>query len=206
MKILDTQNIEDFPEHIIVGYSKIVENLGTEILTEEELEEWSKFRSETRKKEYLTARYLFRFLLNNFDISDNYILRKDVLGKPFATYKDKYLYVNFSHSNNLVLCAISERTEIGIDIEHEQRKMKPALMDRILSEEDKRNVGTEESVLLWTVKEAIVKRIGLGIRTNLNEITLRKIADKRFTATYKTQNDINVISFTLLEHRVSVAY
>ncbi len=206
MKLINTKNIPDFPDHIKLGYSEIMPDLDTQILSPEELNEWQGFKNDIRKNEYLTARYLFKFMLKRHDIIVNYSLKKDELGKPFGVNGNNYLNVNFSHSSKFVMCAISEEIELGIDIEKLDRDIKASVINRVLNEEEKADIGDENPVLIWTLKEAAVKRLGTGMRTNLNEITINKIGDGTFVAKYKDSKRFNIKSFQFINHQVSVAY
>ncbi|MCR5049990.1 MAG: 4'-phosphopantetheinyl transferase superfamily protein [Paludibacteraceae bacterium] len=78
-------------------------------------------------------------------------------------------YFSISHCKEAIAVAISDKP-VGIDIEF-IRPAKKELMERVMSEEEKRKVECLESkeerdrlfTRLWTQKEAIVKYVGTGI-------------------------------------------
>ena len=89
-------------------------------------------------------------------------------GKPFL--RDHPLHFSLSHSGTLAACAISNRP-VGLDLErnghfHEsllRRCFSPEEQRQILESVDPDSTFTE----LWTGKESILKRSGVGIRDNL---------------------------------------
>ncbi|ANZ57796.1 phosphopantetheinyl transferase [Fructilactobacillus lindneri] len=87
-------------------------------------------------------------------------------GKPY--FKDQNIYFNISHSNNLVLVAISDQP-LGIDLE----KIKPLSLDRLSNaftvgelaylNKFKEPRKSEQILRLWTIKEAVLKDLGIGL-------------------------------------------
>ena len=108
-------------------------------------------------------------------------------GKPLLVSrngKPQYAF-NLSHSNNLVLMAISSGVELGIDVEYVQPIFET---DQIVS----RYFGENEIELylkapevdrkdlffwLWTRKEAFIKAIGKGLSLPLNEFDISNLLD-----------------------------
>ena len=92
---------------------------------------------------------------------------KDILfeyneyGKPLVKGK-KECYFNISHSGEYVICAISH-TVVGCDIQH----MQPcdiAIGNLIFTKQEQELVHSEEDFYrMWTLKEALLKAIGVGI-------------------------------------------
>lgn len=88
-------------------------------------------------------------------------------GKPYI--KDhKNLFFNISHSNNVAILCLSTKSPIGVDIEFVDKTCNfKELMDIFMFPNEKRWVLEEDSVyrffMLWTMKEAILKRTGDGI-------------------------------------------
>ncbi|MCP3660502.1 MAG: 4'-phosphopantetheinyl transferase superfamily protein [Bacteroidetes bacterium] len=80
-------------------------------------------------------------------------------------------YFNISHCENIVVCAISQNYDIGIDIE----KIKSIDIDnftKLLSEQDlnfirQSNNPSNSFFEIWTKKEAILKSSGTGITPTL---------------------------------------
>ncbi len=86
----------------------------------------------------------------------------DASGRPFVDGR----YISISHSENMVLLAVSD-TPVGIDIELE-REVHPKVAQRMFS---KRELDMGYPIChLWVRKEAMLKKLGLGIGENKNEI------------------------------------
>lgn len=107
-------------------------------------------------------------------ITDETPVIRNEHGKPsLADYPEiKY---NLSHANGIAVCLISDN-ECGVDCEG-VRPYRPNVVKRSFSENEKlmiENAGENERDLLffrlWTLKEAYVKAIGIGISYPLNTV------------------------------------
>lgn len=95
-----------------------------------------------------------------------YEIERTPLGKPYI--KDSDLHFSISHTEGLVCCVVSD-VECGIDCEKvvEKENIKE-FCDRffVLGEIDvmkKCGYKNEEFFKIWTCKEAIGKKLGLGV-------------------------------------------
>ena len=91
-------------------------------------------------------------------------------GKPYIKNCENFFF-NISHSNNIGIIGISEKSSIGVDIEFVDNGCKfKELMDEFMFSHEKRWVLETESIyrffMLWTMKEAILKQSGEGISSN----------------------------------------
>jgi len=83
---------------------------------------------------------------------------------------------NLSHAAGLVVCALADRVELGVDVERQDRCVNwEALARRWLAMEEwdwlARQPASERSAAflrLWTLKEAYVKARGLGLSLSLD--------------------------------------
>ncbi len=165
------------------------------------------FGNEQRRKEHITSRMLM--ILSSMKRAWNLkdlTLNKTDLGKPFIELGDEHRFISFSHSKNMVMCATSDTLDIGLDIEHCEREVNPAIVKRILSENEWKLHSEEDPIRLWTMKEAAVKSLGTGLRTNLRELELQKISDNKFMITLNKGDQLNVISFKAEAHFIAVAW
>ncbi|SHM54662.1 4'-phosphopantetheinyl transferase family protein [Ruminococcus flavefaciens] len=94
-------------------------------------------------------------------------ITKNKMGKPSLAERPDIHY-NLSHANGIVACIISDY-ECGIDCEG-VREHRPNVIKRVFSDNEKamyENAPDEEKDLLffrlWTLKEAYVKAIGIGV-------------------------------------------
>lgn len=95
-------------------------------------------------------------------------------GKPYAI--DSSCYFNISHSNEYVICAISNVGELGVDIEYINNIDYLNYRDQ-MTKEEWRNIiiqGGNNFFKIWTRKEAVAKAVGKGLYVPLNEIDVLK--------------------------------
>ena len=114
-------------------------------------------------------------------------IEKAPRGKPYFPGSD--LHFSITHTKTTVFCAIAD-TVIGIDAEDLDRRVSPALADKILSPPEKQQYETvpeeernEALLRFWVLKEAEAKCSGLGLRGypdhtsfNLDDPRVQKLA------------------------------
>jgi len=207
MEKIDTSPISDWPEDVVLGSTVISDEGSSHILSSQEKDELSSFKSLNRKAEYISARSLFRFLLFEMNLDNQGIeLLKEAGGKPYAKSQDKTIYVSFSHSPSKVFCAISETFDIGLDVELSNREVNDAVVNRILNNKEHHLADEEEPIRLWTIKEAAVKCLGTGLRTNLDDLTIQKNEKNRFSVRFNNDKMFEICSFTQTDHQIALAY
>ena len=128
----------------------------------------------------LAADALMRKALSDRGISD-FALEYGKNGKPYI--KDKDIYFNLSHSENTVMCAVSDM-EIGcdvekvtdIDLEIAKRFFHCAEYEMLAGRTDveKRDMFFR----LWTLKESFAKATGLGMSLPMNSFHIDIKNDK----------------------------
>ncbi|MBO6621511.1 MAG: 4'-phosphopantetheinyl transferase superfamily protein [Balneola sp.] len=206
MELLDTSLITDFPGKVKLGFTEIKADLSVDLLSERERSEWDSFTNQQRKNEYLSARHLFKEMLKASGMSSDFQIFKHPLGKPYAQNGNKVLFLSFSHSKNHVFCAISESVDIGLDTEWLGRKVDQRIVKRILGESEWEVFSDEDPILLWTIKEAAVKCLGTGLRTNLKELEIQKNNEVEFLVRINDEKTFQICSFRELNHQISIAY
>ncbi len=106
------------------------------------------------------------------------VYQRNPYGKPYLT-EHEGIHVNWSHSGDWVICAISDR-EVGIDLQDNRREPGEALIRRMLQpeelsyyekvpDEQKRRIFYE----YWTVKESFLKAVGTGFHMPLDNFYVR---------------------------------
>jgi len=150
------------------------------ILSEDECLRADKLKVEEKKQQYIIARGCLRqrlSLLTNIEPED-FVFKTLEHGKPVLNCDDRFVDITFniSHSHDLALIAISQKQNIGIDIEkinHESDHQ--ALVTRFFSETEQSEFQTIEEInkakafcACWTRKEAFIKAIGDGITYGLD--------------------------------------
>ena len=101
------------------------------------------------------------------EYGENTPIVKGKLGKP-SLAEHPEIHYNLSHAEGIAACMVSDR-ECGIDCEN-VRDFRPNVMKRAFSEKEREMVEkaaeSEKNLLffrLWTLKEAYVKALGIGI-------------------------------------------
>lgn len=129
-----------------------------------------------REKERLTEQFLLNYIYNDY-----VILEHNHEGKPYLKYKNNF--ISISHSKHNLCIAISNREQIGIDVEEHSNRLEQ-VMTKFLTADDIKFLPKQQSqrlkilTLCWSQKEAVYKLIGkeaglLGenIRLDIKTIT-----------------------------------
>jgi len=179
MKWLKANNLSeiDFSAHTIIVYAKYQPECTealTALLNEAERLHYSKFRY----KAALQCRAVLRLLLSEYlKVSpQDFDIRTTIKGKPFlANYP---VFFNVSHTHSAYIIAISKLGRIGVDIEQlVGNEDIEAMADYAFSAYEKQKVFSSHSEpqvfeKIWTLKEALLKAIGLGLVPNLHQINV----------------------------------
>ncbi len=130
----------------------------------------SDFTSPARAKSSLLGRVLLRCLLSEVTDTNpsNWILPSNTdIGPKIAisTATDNAIYVSVSHSDQLVVVALCQEVQIGLDAENLNKKRN---FDRILSHlvgdlKMPGQITLPEFYRLWTLHEAFCKSKGQGL-------------------------------------------
>lgn len=113
---------------------------------------------EKRQREWLASRLLAYQVLQNFTLTTSELLN-DINGKPYFT--NNHYRVSLSHTQSQVSVLISDKYEVGIDIETIQPKVL-RVKNRFLSLEEKQHIGDDlyKLIIAWSAKEALYKLYG----------------------------------------------
>ncbi len=187
-----------------------IEPLRNKAAFEAQLEKITEGRLERIEKSQSTAdklRLMGSGLLINF-IKTKYFVDSDVAvdkhGKPYFVNSD--LKFNISHSGRYVVAAVSD-FEVGIDIQKKKAdKHRIAEKNFLQGECAYINAGANDEERhqrfceVWTMKEAYLKNIGMGLRKPLNSFeimfrpegpVIRNLTEYRYTQ-FKMNDKYNV--------------
>jgi len=166
-------------DNILIGVWKISESLewlvSNIILDKEDSEIFNSFKTELRKKHWLTYRILLKELIDSK--SDIKILY-DKSGKPHI--KNSNYYISVSHSYEYVAAIVSRKVPAGIDIEKISQRIE-RIKNKFLSETELKDINEnfrlKKLYAYWCAKEALYKLYG---KRDLNFITNIKIVPFNF--------------------------
>lgn len=201
-------NNQSLPEGIYLAMGRIDHSQNDlQILEEEERVEYHAINSENRKSEFINTRHLLKGLAAKFGYhGSDFKIKKDEMGKPYGETEDRHIYLSISHSADYIICGLSEERDLGIDLEPADRKVHEGLKNRIFHPQEEEQIRSMDLIRVWTIKEALVKLYGRGLRTNLNDLLLRKVNESEFSAIFNDDKSSRICSFQHNEHWVSVAY
>jgi 4'-phosphopantetheinyl transferase len=99
-------------------------------------------------------------------------------GSPRCARDDKELHFSLSHSADLALCAITNSSPIGVDVEKTREiRYFNQFVERFLSEAELKWLRDHPSheqlpsfFRVWTAKEAYLKAVGVGLRAELRDL------------------------------------
>ncbi|MBJ9937615.1 4'-phosphopantetheinyl transferase family protein [Acinetobacter pittii] len=107
-------------------------------------------------------------------------------GKPFVE-GSKAVYFNLSHSANVIVLAVTEAGEIGIDVERLDREFEWRRVDSVLASSEiewiKQNELIDPSSVyqrffqIWTLKEAYIKCTGEGMSRHLKKLNFHVLPE-----------------------------
>jgi 4'-phosphopantetheinyl transferase len=154
-----------------------------EILSEDEIEKYNRFRFSTDRHLYLVSHALIRIALSNYiDLDpDKWRFIYNKFGRPeiHPSLGVPFLRFNLSHTQGLVSCLVVLSIDAGVDIENHTRfndldtlpqdvfsSSEFSCLDGMPEEEKKERFFT-----YWTLKEAFLKGRGMGLAFPLNQIS-----------------------------------
>ena len=120
------------------------------------------------KKQMLTAGLLLRKVLGIYGI-DALAIEKGPNGKPMV----EGIHFNLSHTDGLVICAVSD-LPVGCDVE-KVRQAPEGVAERFFHENERAYLATysdtfdEQFFRLWTIKESYIKMTGEGMHLPMSE-------------------------------------
>lgn len=157
-------------EFSILGVWKIEEDIDTlldfVVLDNVEIKKFKKFRSNSRKLEFLSVRALLSELIGK---DAKIVYNKN--NKPFL--KDGSRFISISHSHKLTAILLSTNEKVGIDLEYMSSNI-GAIAFKFLNRNEK--VTNEHEFrryhlyIHWCAKEALYKicdKEGISIKKNL---------------------------------------
>lgn len=173
------------------------------------------FRTDKRKDEHLSARWLLEQALSEWGL-------KDLTALMISRTEERAPYLNvihgmwiqyslpsisISHSDGLACVAlIDEGWTVGLDAEPLNRPPKPAVFDMMAKGEEleRLNEGKMDPLLAWTGKEAIQKALRMGMHFNPREIEI-PIGDLESEISIGNSK-IQLRNFLHPTHKIMLAY
>lgn len=182
------------------------ELLASTSVPDDELEELSYTRSESRRREKLAT----RALLNEIFPEKLYLGHHDN-GKPYL--QNTAMEISISHTSRFVAILLNPDEDLGIDIECLDRDFS-AVEKKALSEEEQEDIDERKKnlqlAIYWCAKEAIYKRMSLsGVdfaeQIEVERFTPRDEGEIEATFTYRDGTELEFeLSYEVFENHVMV--
>lgn len=165
--------------------SRLVETYQ-QLLSNEERHRAQRFLREQDRHRYLVTRALVRTVLSRVTDTpaEHLIFRENRYGKPALRAENPdqgRLKFNLSHCHNMVVLALTENRELGVDVENSAIREAPFnIARRYFATEEIKDLDAlpvsaqqERFFELWTLKEAYIKARGIGLSLPLDQFGFR---------------------------------
>ncbi len=120
-------------------------------------------------KKNISSKEFLEEVLKKYNIKSKIV--KNEHGKPYL--ENNELYFNISHSGDYCVIVISDN-EIGVDIQ--KLSYKPKVAKRFYNKKEQELATNEvEFTKIWTIKEAYVKKLGIGLSYGLENVDTTSI-------------------------------
>ena len=192
---------------MFLAWETIREAYPETVLTSVQKNEMHGFKNKSRQKEYLATRGLVKEVAEALGLNkEHFRLKKTELGKPYGVHGKEHYQLSIAHTNVHVICGISPNRSLGVDAEPADRLIPEKLRRRITNEDELALLEKEPAVRVWTIKEAIVKLEGRGMRTNLNDCTITSRKENEFTAIFDNDKKAKICSFLYKNNWLAIAW
>jgi len=195
------------PDDIRIAFAGISKAPSSGILNKSEQKEYENFKNIGRRREFLATRTLVKKVAaeQGFSIRE-FRIKKDDMGKPYAICNGQNIYLSIAHSNRNVMCSISTEREIGVDLEPIDREVNQRLGKRIYHPDETEETREIDLIRIWTIKEALIKLYGCGLRRNLKDLRVGRLTEEKFSGKFDNDNSAIICSFQRHQHWIAVAY
>ena len=170
MKIYIDENINDFD----------LDEAMT-LLSEQRREQVARYKLEGPRRQAVAAYLLLRKALREmYGIHDAPVFEYDANGKP-SILGHPEIFFNLSHCRKAVACVVAD-SPVGIDVE-ETCRFTDSIARYTLDDEEYESVVKADNpsqafIRLWTMKEALLKYTGEGLRRDIKTVLRLSPANK----------------------------
>jgi 4'-phosphopantetheinyl transferase len=151
------------------------ERLHRSLLSPEEGERFARFHHDRDRHAYLLAHAMLRRALSSFAAVPPraWAFATDGFGKPYLSGPPGlHLEFNLSHTTGAVACAVARSRPVGVDVQADPEPGRiMSLAESVFSECETAMLNglaaadrDRAATRLWTLKEALAKALGVGIR------------------------------------------
>ena len=166
------------------------------LLSDQRREQCLKFKHELGRKTCAAAYLLLcEGLRQEYGIEEPPVFEYGEHGKPFIVGHPEICF-NMSHCREAAICVLSERP-VGVDIEsihrYSESLARYTMSDAEMAQIEQAERADVEFIRLWTLKEAVLKRSGEGIRNDMKHV-LEHLKDAKTVINEKKGYIYSVVS------------
>jgi 4'-phosphopantetheinyl transferase len=182
-----------------------------ERISKEEIERAQRFIRQSDRDRYIFSHGLLRSLLGAYVecAPQQFVFETKQHHKPFlvSPYCGNDIRFNLSHSEDMVLIAVTRGVEVGVDVEH-IRKIPDALqiVNSTFSVDERKFLNSlppgdfEESFFAyWTSKEAFLKGIGKGLSYPLDKFSISFLSKESESLVYIHDDQGNALCWKIIQ-------
>lgn len=164
-----------------------------------------------RNKRLLSRTFLYAFLKNRYEIN-NFELEYNQYKKPYLKFHQNIDF-SISYSKEYILIAVSDKYQIGTDIEYIDKSINHNELKDIIMHRDEiiysNNLEDDDEKIdfffgVFNIKETIIKGLGMGLYIDIKEINiffldqLKEIKEYQYFLDINTFADINNYKTSLI--------
>ena len=148
------------------------------VLSEREVQQYRRFHFDKDRHSYLVSHALLRYSLSQYADVDasKWEFSRNEHGKPelISPPGMQAIHFNLTHTEGLSACVVTLEKPCGIDAENKNRNNKlDAVASRMFADEECRQLNENELeqtfFYYWTLREAYVKALGIGLSGSSRE-------------------------------------
>ena len=188
------------------------------VLSDDELAQYRRFHFARDARDYAAAHALLRTTLSRDSdrAPERWRFGKTTHGKPFLIDEVRASF-SLSHTHGMVACAVTKDADVGVDVECIDRKVNTAdIAARFFAPAEAAHLMLLDAEArrdrffdLWTLKEALVKALGIGMAMSLNRLAFAVDPDRGIRLSAPADVDSQAWQFGLFapgpRHRLAVA-
>jgi len=181
MVIFETRGLQDKYHLQIYKFAEDFRESPESFLAPKELTYFHQLTSEKRKHEYLQSRFALKTLLTKYVAKPLSEIQFDTIGEGKPVLIGAKVDFNLSHSGEYFAIALSEKGQIGVDIEKVRAphhlaqiatKFFSATETALIENEPKPQKQVEIFSKFWSGKEALIKAVGGGVFKNVHDVQI----------------------------------
>lgn len=207
MNYISTQLVSDLPKEIHIGWDwrkKEINVKQSPLINAQELQQIS---HPNRRGEYIQSRFLLEQILHKiYGSAAQVSINKNAQGKPELETPMGCKKLSFSHSAEMIACAVSDKLDIGLDVEPANRTVSKVVLERLLNDEEKGRLMHLPAIKLWTIKEAAVKCWGVGLGGGVQQFNIVEESENNFVIHLEEQRALRVLTFSIESYQAAIAW